>query len=178
MRSPHPPPPPRLRAALLALALALAPTLVPTSLATARAAEPADDAASAAARAAALDLSPYAGKVVYVDFWASWCVPCRASFPWMNALQAELADEGLVIVGVNTGDDPEAAARFLEEVPAEFTLIEDPDGAIARAYGLEGMPMAFVHDRDGRLVASQVGFNERTADRHAEELRAFVRRGE
>ena len=62
-----------------------------------------------------------------------------------------------------------------EEVPAEFTLLEDSDGTIAEAYGLTGMPMAFVHDRDGAIVASHVGFNERNAERYADELRAFVR---
>jgi len=131
--------------------------------------------AATRAEDAPIDLAPYAGKVVYVDFWASWCVPCRASFPWMNALQEELGEDGLVIVGVNTGDDPEAAARFLREVPAEFTLLTDEDGSIAKAYGLKGMPMAFIHDRDGTLVASHVGFNERTAVQRADEMRAFVR---
>ena len=135
------------------------------------------DTDAAGAHVGAIDLSPYAGKVVYIDFWASWCVPCRASFPWMNALQAELGDDGLVIIGVNTGDTPDEAARFLEKIPAEFTLMTDPDGAIAKAYGLSGMPMAYVHDRSGKLVASHVGFNERTAERHAEELRRFVLEG-
>lgn len=160
----------------LAATLLLVTSLMSVPSTPARAAEP-GGGESPDAHAGAIDLTPYAGKVVYVDFWASWCVPCRASFPWMNALQVELADEGFVVIGVNTGDTPEAAARFLEKVPAEFTLMEDPDGSIARAYGLTGMPMAYVHDRSGELVAAHAGFDERTAERHAESLREFVREG-
>jgi len=70
---------------------------------------------STAAQAVDLDLSPYKGKVVYVDLWASWCPPCRASFPWMEELHQDLNEQGLVILAVNTGDDPADAARFLEE---------------------------------------------------------------
>lgn len=131
------------------------------------------DDALAASALSPLDLPAHAGKIVYVDFWASWCAPCRASFPWMNALQRELGED-LVVLGVNTGDDPEAAARFLEEVPAEFEIVYDTDGSIAKAYGLEGMPMAYVHGRDGEPIASHVGFNDALASERAEKLRALV----
>ena len=123
-----------------------------------------------------LDLEQYRGSVVYVDFWASWCVPCRASFPWMNALHKELSDEGLVILGVNTGDSPEEAARFLERTPARFNIITDADGAMAMSHGLKGMPMAYVYNREGELVASHIGFNERSSVERADAIRELVRR--
>ena len=106
---------------------------------------------NAAAIDGAIDLSAHAGKVVYIDFWASWCVPCRAAFPWLNALQAELGDEGLVILGVNTGDTPEGAARFLEQVPADFPLLD----FVAQA-ALHGMIEA---GRGGSIIntSSQMG---------------------
>lgn len=78
-----------------------------------------------AAPAHALDLTQYSGKVVVVDFWASWCVPCRQSFPWLNAMYDEYTDDGLVILGVNTDVDAAEAQQFLEDYPAKFEIVYD-----------------------------------------------------
>ena len=73
-----------------------------------------------------LDLSAYKGKVVYLDFWASWCVPCRLSFPWMNELQQEYAGKGFTVVAVNMDHDGAAAQQFLSQMPASFKIVFDP----------------------------------------------------
>lgn len=110
-----------------------------------------------------VSLAALRGKVVYVDFWASWCAPCRKSFPWMNSLQKRYADQGLVIVAVNLDKSHELSDRFLSEVPAELTIAYDPEGKVASAYQVKGMPSSYLIDREGRIHNSHVGFREETA---------------
>lgn len=117
----------------------------------------------------ALDLAGYRGKVVLVDFWASWCKPCRDSFPWLNVMQRKYGERGLVVIGVNVDRERADAQRFLKDVPAEFTLIYDPEGALASRYELMGMPASFVFGPDGKLVNTHLGFrNGARAEREAE----------
>lgn len=104
------------------------------------------------------DLNEYRGKVVMLDFWASWCVPCRRSFPWMNSMHQKYADRGLVIIAVNVDRKTEEAEKFLESYPADFKITYDPDASFARVYGVESMPSTFVFGRDGQRVARHVGF--------------------
>jgi thiol-disulfide isomerase/thioredoxin len=107
-------------------------------------------------------LQPVEGRVVWVDFWASWCVPCRRSFPWLNTMHRKYGSEGLQIIAVNLDKDRALADRFLAEVPAEFALRFDPDGALAKQYGVQAMPSSFLIDSDGNVLATHAGF--RTAD--------------
>lgn len=127
--------------------------------------------AMAPAGAASLDLAQYRGKVVYLDFWASWCVPCRRSFPWMNQIQQRYAGQGLVVIGVDEDSDPGAAKRFLAQHPAAFTVVPDPDGKLAETYGLMGMPSSFIIGRDGKIVTRHVGFHSDSPTTYSEELR-------
>lgn len=110
-----------------------------------------------------LNLADYKGKVVYLDFWASWCGPCRKSFPWMNEVQAKFGALGLQIVAVNLDEKDEDAQRFLKETPAQFTIAFDPAGKVPGRYGLKGMPTSYLIGRDGKLLAEHVGFKD--ADR-------------
>lgn len=105
-----------------------------------------------------VSLQSMAGKVVYVDFWASWCIPCRRSFPWLNRLQQRYAADGLVVIGVNVDAEPSQAAAFLQRYPANFTIAYDPQGRLAQEFDLQGMPSSFLFDRRGRLQVAQVGF--------------------
>ena len=108
--------------------------------------------------APSLDLAAYKGRVVVVDFWASWCTPCRRSIPWLNQMRAKYGDRGLVVIGVNVDKDGEDAARFLREVPIDFDVVYDRAGELAARYGVEGMPSTYVYSRDGVLVARHLGF--------------------
>jgi cytochrome c biogenesis protein CcmG, thiol:disulfide interchange protein DsbE len=119
-----------------------------------------------------LDLSEYRGKVVVIDFWASWCAPCRRSFPWFDAMQQKYGDEGLVVIGVNEDNDLEEAEAFLGDVPVSFRIVGDASGEIARAYDLVAMPSTYVIGRDGQVAARHLGF--KTAEQ--EQYEALLRR--
>ena len=111
----------------------------------------------------AVQLAKLSGKVVYVDFWASWCGPCRQSFPWMNEMQAKYGARGLQIVGINVDAKSEDAKTFLATTPAKFTIAFDPKGATPRQYGIKGMPSSVLIGPDGKVLLEHSGF--RDADR-------------
>lgn len=113
-----------------------------------------------------LSLEDYSGKVVVLDFWASWCVPCRRSFPWLNAMHAKYSDQGLVIIGVNLDMERGDAERFLEEYPADFSILYDENQDLARAYEVVAMPSSYVIGRDGKVAARHMGFKVRQQDEY------------
>ena len=104
------------------------------------------------------ELGEVTGEVIWVDFWASWCAPCRRSFPWMNEMIDRYADQGLQIIGVNVDKERALAASFLEETPAEFDLRYDPEGALAERFGVIAMPSSFLLDSEGNVLATHYGF--------------------
>jgi thiol-disulfide isomerase/thioredoxin len=103
------------------------------------------------------------GQVVYVDFWASWCDPCRRSFPWLRALHEKYAAKGLVIVAINLDKDREAADRFLVKYPAPFRVAFDPAGGTAEAFHVQAMPTSYLVGRDGRVLETHAGFDSKQA---------------
>ena len=111
-----------------------------------------------------VDLSQYRGRVVVVDFWASWCVPCRRSFPWLNEMQQRYGDDGLVVIGVNVDNDEQEAQAFLDEYPARFEIVFDRDKTLARKFDVIAMPSSFVIGRDGDTAAKHLGFKVKKQD--------------
>lgn len=103
-------------------------------------------------------VADHAGKVLVVDFWASWCKPCGKSLPWLSQLAAAHAAEGLVVVAVNLDEDLGKAEKQLAALDPAIVVVHDPEGVLAERYALEGMPSAFVYDRQGKLRATHVGF--------------------
>lgn len=108
----------------------------------------------------AVDLAKLKGKVVYVDFWASWCGPCKQSFPWMNDMQAKYQGQGLEIVGVNVDAKRDDADKFLGQTPARFTVAFDAKADSAKRYGVKSMPTSVLIGRDGKVIAVHNGFRE------------------
>jgi len=111
-------------------------------------------------------LAPVDGQVVWVDFWASWCVPCRRSFPWMNRMHAQYSSQGLTIIGVNVDKTRAEAEGFLAETPADFALRFDPEGAMAERFGVTAMPSSFLLDAEGNVIATHYGFRMESADEY------------
>ncbi|MCU6434030.1 TlpA family protein disulfide reductase [Undibacterium sp. Jales W-56] len=105
-------------------------------------------------------LARYQGKLIYLDFWASWCGPCRQSFPWMNEMQAKYGAQGLQVIGINLDVNAEDARQFLTVTPARFIIAFDPVGATPRSYGVKGMPSSFLIDPEGKILFEHIGFKE------------------
>lgn len=98
------------------------------------------------------------GRVVLLDFWASWCGPCKESFPWMNAMHDKYSGQGLQIIAINVDRRREDAARFLARTPARFSLAYDPQGQAATAYAVPAMPSSVLIGADGRVLKVHAGF--------------------
>jgi len=112
-----------------------------------------------------LDGKPFAlaalkGQVVVLDFWASWCAPCRKSFPFLDALQTKHASDGLRVVGLTLEDDDEAVSGFLESIPVNFTIARDPSEKAGESFGVVAMPTTILIDREGNVAARFEGGDE------------------
>jgi cytochrome c biogenesis protein CcmG, thiol:disulfide interchange protein DsbE len=105
-------------------------------------------------------LADFKGKTVYLDFWASWCVPCRQSFPWMNELQARYADRDFRVLAINVDKRALDAVKFLEKTPARFALAYDAAGSAPRSYDVKAMPTSVLIGPDGKVIAVHRGFAE------------------
>lgn len=118
----------------------------------------------------ARSLSDLHGKVVLVDFWASWCKPCRHSFPWMNAMQEKYGKDGLQIIAVNLDSEKQLAHDFLAQVPASMPIVFDPLGEIASQYQLLGMPNSYLIDQKGNIRFVHKGFFAARTGQYEQEI--------
>lgn len=117
-----------------------------------------------------LALQQLKGKVVYVDFWASWCGPCAKSFPFMNKLHGDLQAQGLEVIGVNLDENADDAKKFLENFPASFKVAGDPGEQCAKNFAVKAMPSSYLVDRNGIIRHVHLGFRPG----EAEEFRGLV----
>lgn len=121
-----------------------------------------------------LDLKDLRGRVVYVDFWASWCTPCRESFPWMKALESTYGSRGLSVVAVDLDHDRADAQRFLRAFRPNFEVIFDPAGTLAERFNVIGMPTSVLIDRQGKIRYSHVGFLLNRRAEYERQVRALL----
>jgi thiol-disulfide isomerase/thioredoxin len=114
------------------------------------------------------------GKVVYVDFWASWCGPCVKSFPWMNKLQQQYKEQGFTVISINLDADKTKASQFLKDNPASFTVIYDNKGTIAKHFAIQGMPTSMLISRDGEIKYRHSGFFSGKINQYEDEIKQLL----
>jgi peroxiredoxin len=107
-----------------------------------------------------LSIAELRGKVIVLNFWASWCLECRPEMPTLEGIHRELAARGLAVIGINARQDGEMVRRYAKDLGLTFPLVLDTDGRINATYGVVGLPTTFVIGRDGRAVALAVGPRE------------------
>ncbi len=105
-----------------------------------------------------LTLSSLKGQVVLVDMWATWCAPCKVSFPFYAELQAEYEAQGFQILAVSVDEEDEAVTEFLEDMPMPFTVLRDPEGTVPAQLKIDTMPTAVLIGRDGKIAFMHAGF--------------------
>lgn len=107
-----------------------------------------------------ISLADYRGKVVLLNFWATWCVPCITEMPELQALHLKYQGKGLIVIAINVEESQPVVARFGRRLKLSFPLVLDPDGRIHKAYGVIGLPSTFLIGRDGRPVGLAVGIRD------------------
>jgi thiol-disulfide isomerase/thioredoxin len=120
-------------------------------------------------------LSELKGKLVYVDFWASWCAPCKQSFPWMNEMQRKYGARGLQVLAINVDARRSDADNFLAQSPPAFALAFDGKGEAPKRLGVKGMPTSVLVGADGKVLFVHQGF--RMEDRAELEARLVAALG-
>ena len=105
-----------------------------------------------------INLNDYRGKVVFVDFWASWCPPCLLSLPAYNQMRKDIGTAEFEIIAINVDEDTEDGLRFLEDHPVDFPVLVDPVGEIGKPYRIRTLPRSFLLDRNGQIVSSHKSF--------------------
>lgn len=118
----------------------------------------------------------YRGKVVYLDFWASWCSPCKKSFPWMRAMQMKYEKMGLKVITINVDKKKAHAEAFLKKHPATFPVLFDPSGTLADKYQLAGMPMSYIIDRNGVIRHRHIGYIPAMQGLYEQELQVLLKK--
>jgi thiol-disulfide isomerase/thioredoxin len=115
------------------------------------------------------------GDLIYLDFWASWCTPCRKSFPWLNEMQSKYGSQGFKVIAVNLDSDKSLAKRFLSAVPADFPIYYDPQSELAEALELKGMPSSYLLDSNGSILAQHVGFKNKKTVEYEVKIQSFLK---
>ena len=126
-------------------------------------------------RSTVIKLSDYRGKTVYLDFWASWCGPCKQSIPWMNEMHTRYGDKGLQVVGINVDQRESDATTFLRGTPVIFEVAFDHGGITPKAYAIKGMPTSVLIGPDGKVLSVHSGFHPQDRSAREKQIKEALR---
>lgn len=121
-----------------------------------------------------IDLSQLPGRMIYVDFWASWCEPCKQSFPFMNNLKQQFEGKGVSIIAITVDRDLIDAKNFLKEHSASFLIAHDTDGKCAQEMAVKGMPSSYIMNKKGEILYSHKGFRPSDSEKITKQLQQLL----
>lgn len=119
-------------------------------------------------------LSDYKGDVIYVDFWATWCPPCRKSFPWMEEMHQKYSGLGFKVVAISLDTKRGVIDQFLNSMDTSFVIAHDPSGDSATEFKVKGMPSSYLIDRRGNVVMAHMGFNAKDKSKLEAEIKKLI----
>ena len=122
-----------------------------------------------------VNLADLKGQVVMINFWATWCGPCRQEMPLLAQLHAKYEPLGFTLLGVNVEPDSAAAVDWLKGVPVQFPILFDTDSAVAGRFGVEGMPSTVFVDRKGQVRYVHRGYKPGDEAKYADMIRSLVK---
>jgi len=122
-----------------------------------------------------LRLQEQRGQVVMINFWATWCGPCRQEMPHLNRIFDKYRATGFVLLGVNIDDDPRAAADLAAKLGLRFPVLLDTDKKVSRAYDMSAMPATLLVDRDGRVRYIHRGYRDGVEKTYEEQVRSLLK---
>ena len=120
-------------------------------------------------------LKHFTGKVVFLDFWAPWCDPCREELPKLDTLYKKYNNDGFEVIGIDIDDSEKLEAEFLQKVPVAFTILIDKKSAIRREYSVRTLPTAFIIGRDGVIRYVHMGFGKEFLQMYEKEITELLK---
>lgn len=159
----------------LAAVLAVAASLPMVAAAAADATgKPAADFTLKATSGKNLRLAEQRGDVVMINFWATWCGPCRQEMPLLEKLHGKYKDLGFTLLGINVEADPSGMAKYLKDVPVTFPILRDGENKVAKLYGVDGMPSTVIIDRNGTVRFIHRGYKPGYEQKYEQQIKQLV----
>jgi peroxiredoxin len=122
-----------------------------------------------------LSLAQYKGQVVMLNFWASWCAPCKQEMPLLETIQKKYGKLGFTLIGVNVEPDSQAANAVLEKIPVSFPIVYDTESKVSKLYEVSGMPSTVIIDRKGQVRLLHKGYKPGDENQYLNSIRALIR---